>query len=113
MCERFGDDVYASATDLLLERNYRAMKQLVETAIGEEKVSFEDYICDDGLDYGPYKIECTMWREDGRVILDFDGTDPQSQVSINFLLNENMMKMFFGSYMIMVFDPQILFNDGY
>lgn len=113
MCERFGDDVYASATDLLLERNYRAMKQLVETAIGEEKVSFEDYICDDGLGYGPYKIKCTMWREDGRVILDFDGTDPQSQASINFLLNENMMKMFFGIYMIMVFDPQILFNDGY
>ena len=27
--------------------------------------------------------------------------------------NENMMRMFFGIYMIMVFDPQILFNDGY
>ena len=31
LCERFGDDVYASATDLLLARNYRAMKQLIET----------------------------------------------------------------------------------
>jgi N-methylhydantoinase B len=113
MCERFGDDVYASATDLLLDRNYRAMKQLVTTAVSEEKVSFEDYICDDGMGYGPYKIKCTMWREDGRVILDFDGTDPQSKASINFFLNENMMKMFFGIYMIMVFDPQILFNDGF
>ena len=113
MCERFGDDVYASATDLLLERNYRAMQHLIETSVSEEKVSFEDYICDDGMGYGPYKIKCTMWREDGRVILDFDGTDPQSQASINFLLNENMMKMFFGIYMIMIFDPQILFNDGY
>ena len=113
MCERFGDDVYASATDLLLHRNYRAMQHLITTAVSEEPVSFEDYICDDGLGYGPYKIKCTMWREDGRVILDFDGTDPQSQASINFLLNENMMKMFFGIYMIMVFDPQILFNDGY
>jgi len=113
MCERFGDDVYASATDLLLDRNYRAMKMLVETSVSEEKVSFEDYICDDGMGYGPYKIRCTMWRQDGRVILDFAGTDPQSQASINFLLNENMMKMFFGIYMIMVFDPQILFNDGF
>ena len=113
MCERFGDDVYASATDLLLDRNYRAMKALITTSVSEEKVSFEDYICDDGLGYGPYRIKCTMWREDGRVVLDFDGTDPQSQASINFLLNENMMKMFFGIYMIMVFDPQILFNDGY
>ena len=113
ICTRFGDDVYVSATEELLARNYRAMKQLIETSIGEEPVDFEDYICDDGMGFGPYKIKCTMWREDGRVILDFAGTDPQSPASINFLLNENMFKMFFGIYMIMVFDPQILFNDGF
>ena len=113
MAERFGDDVLVSACEDLLARNHRAMKALIDTAIGEEKVSFEDYICDDGLGYGPYKIKCTMWRENGKVVLDFDGTDPQSNGSINFLLNENMMRMFFGIYMIMVFDPQILFNDGY
>jgi N-methylhydantoinase B len=113
LAERFGDDVYVSACEELLARNHRAMKKLIETAIGEEHVSFEDYICDDGMGFGPYKIKCTMWRENGKVVLDFDGTDPQSIASINFLLNENMMRMFFGIYMIMVFDPQILFNDGY
>lgn len=113
MAERFGDDIYVSATQELLARNHRAMKQLIAMAIGEEPVSFEDYICDDGVGYGPYKIKCTMWREGDKVVLDFAGTDPQSQASINFYLNENMFKMFFGIYMIMVFDPQILFNDGF
>jgi N-methylhydantoinase B len=113
MAERFGDDVYISAAQNLLARNHRAMKQLIGMAIGEEPVSFEDYICDDGMGAGPYKIKCTMWREGEKVILDFAGTDPQSQASINFYLNENMFKMFFGIYMIMVFDPQILFNDGF
>jgi N-methylhydantoinase B len=113
MAERFGDDVYVSATQELLARNHRAMKQLIGMAIGEEPVSFEDYICDDGLGFGPYRIKCTMWREGEKVVLDFEGTDPQSQASINFYLNENMFKMFFGIYMIMVFDPQILFNDGF
>ncbi|MFM6831794.1 MAG: hydantoinase B/oxoprolinase family protein [Novosphingobium sp.] len=113
LAERFGDDVYVSATDELLARNYRAMKQLIATAVSDEPVSFEDYICDDGMGFGPYKLKCTMQRDGDRVILDFAGTDPQSMASINFLLNENMMKMFFGIYMIMVFDPQILFNDGY
>jgi N-methylhydantoinase B len=113
MAERFGDDVYVSATQELLARNHRAMKSLIAMAIGEEPVSFEDYICDDGMGAGPYKIKCTMWREDEKVVLDFAGTDPQSQASINFFLNESMFKMFFGIYMIMVFDPQILFNDGY
>jgi len=110
---RFGDDVYVSATEELLARNYRAMKQLIATAISETPVSFEDYVCDDGIGQGPYKMKCTMHREGDRVVLDFAGTDPQSEASINFLLNENMMKMFFGIYMIMIFDPQILFNDGY
>lgn len=113
MAERFGDDVYVSATKELLARNHRAMKALLGQAVSETKVSFEDYLCDDGKGFGPYKIKCTMWRDGDKVILDFDGTDPQSAASINFLLNENMFKMFFGIYMIMVFDPQILFNDGF
>lgn len=113
MAARFGDDVYVSATQELLARNHRAMKTLLSQAVSEEPVSFEDYICDDGMGYGPYRIKCTMWREGETVILDFDGTDPQSIASINFYLNENMFKMFFGIYMIMVFDPQILFNDGF
>ena len=62
---------------------------------------------------GPYKLACTMWRENDKVIFDFSGTDPQSIGSINFYLNEEMFKMFCGVFMIMVFDPQIMFNDGF
>ena len=113
MCARFGEDVYISATKALLERNHRAMKALIEQSVGTEKVYFEDFVCDDGVGYGPYKIACSMHREGSKVILDFAGTDPQSAASINFYLNENMFKMFFGIYMIMVFDPQIMFNDGF
>ena len=47
------------------------------------------------------------------MIFDFEGTDPQSISSVNFYLNEEMFKMFAGVYMIMVFDPQIMFNDGF
>lgn len=113
ICDRFGDDVFDSAADALLARNHRAMKHLIETTLGEDKVTFEDYVCDDGKGAGPFKIKCTMWREGDKVVLDFAGTDPQSDSSINFYLNENMLRMFFGIYMIMVFDPQILFNDGF
>jgi len=113
ICERFGDDVYHSATNQLLARNRRAMRHLIMESIAEEPVVFEDYICDDGNGNGPFKIKCTMQRKGEKVYLDFDGTDPQSDYSINFYLNENMFKMFFGIYMIMVFDPQVLFNDGF
>ena len=113
MCARFGEDVYIAATRALLERNHRAMKALIEKSVSIDPVSFEDYVCDDGVGYGPYRISCSMRREGSKVILDFEGTDAQSNASINFYLNENMFKMFFGIYMIMVFDPQIMFNDGF
>jgi N-methylhydantoinase B len=110
---RFGDDVFYSAMAEMLERNKRAMRALIRQNVPETKQYFEDYVCDDGLNMGPYKIACTMWREGDTCIFDFAGTDPQSISSINFLLNEEMFKMFAGVYMIMVFDPQILFNDGF
>ncbi len=113
LAERFGDDVYYSALEELLDRNKRAMGKLIKNTVPEEKQYFEDYICDDGMGKGPYRIKCAMWREGDKVIFDFDGTDPQSIGSINFLLNEEMFKMFCGVYMIMVFDPQIMFNDGF
>jgi N-methylhydantoinase B len=113
IAQRFGDDVFYSAMDGMLERNKRAMRQLIRRTVPETKQHFEDYICDDGLGMGPYRIACSMWREGDKCIFDFTGTDPQSISSINFLLNEEMFKMFAGVYMIMVFDPQILFNDGF
>ena len=113
MCDRFGDEIFVAACQAALDRNKRAVGHLIDQAISEAPVSFEDYVDDDGRGHGPYKIKCTMWREGHKVVLDWNGTDPQAMGSINFYLNENMLKMFWGIYMIMVFDPQILFNDGF
>ncbi|NVK56290.1 MAG: hydantoinase B/oxoprolinase family protein [Alteromonadaceae bacterium] len=113
LAERFGDDVFDSTMGIMLERNKMAMGEIIKMFIPEEPREFADYICDDGKGMGPYKINCKMWREGEKVIFDFDGTDPQAQSSINFYLNEEMFKMFFGSFTINVVDPQIIFNDGF
>ncbi len=115
ICERFGDDVMYSAMEDMLDRNYAAMKTIIHTVIPESanKYYFEDYIDDDGIGMGPYKVACSLWREGDVAIFDFTGTDPQSISSVNFLLNEEMFKMFLGAFTINLFDPQILFNDGF
>ncbi|MFT4563372.1 MAG: N-methylhydantoinase B [Gammaproteobacteria bacterium] len=113
MAERFGDDLFTSALDELLARNRRAMSTLIQNTIPNEKISFEDYICDDGIGMGPYKIACDMWREGEKIIFDYSGTDPQSQSNINFLMSEQMYKMFCAQFMVMMFDPDILLNDGF
>lgn len=113
IAERFGDDVFYTTMEIMLDRNLEAMRAIINMIVPEEPQYFEDYVCDDGVGKGPYKIACKLWREGDVAIFDFTGTDPQAQSSINFYLNEEMFKMFFGSFTINLFDPGILFNDGF
>ena len=113
LCARFGKDTYLAACQALLDRTYKAMAKLIVAAIPEEPQSFEDWIDDDGLGNGPFKLKLTIWREGEQAYFDWSGTDPQAMGPVNFYLSEAMFKMFIGVYLIMVFDPQIMFNDGF
>ena len=113
IADRFGDDVFQTTMQIMLDRNLEAMRAIIQMFVPEEPSYFEDFVCDDGVGKGPYKIACTMWREGDIAIFDFEGTDPQAKSSINFYMNEEMFKMFFGSFTINLFDPHILFNDGF
>jgi N-methylhydantoinase B len=113
IAERFGDDTFYTTMEIMLERNHMAMEQIIKMVVPEEPAYFEDFVCDDGVGKGPYKIACKLWREGSKAIFDFAGTDPQAKSSINFYLNEEMFKMFFGAFTINLFDPHILFNDGF
>lgn len=113
IAERFGDDIFHSTMEVMLDRNKIAMQAIINMLVPEEPRSFADYLCDDGVGNGPYKIQCKMWREGEKAIFDFEGTSEQAPSSINFYLNEDMFKMFFGSFTINLIDPQILFNDGF
>ncbi len=113
ICERFGAGVYRRACGALLERTERAMRKLIVQNLPEEPQTFEDFVDDDGCGNGPFKLKLTVWREGEHAYFDWTGTSPQAPGPINFYLHEGMFKMFIGVYMIMVFDPQILFNDGF
>ena len=76
-------------------------------------ISFTDYICDDGVGNGPYELKLSLTRTGEKVHLDFTGSAPQAAGPVNYYLNENLARMFFGIYMITVADPQILWNDGF
>ena len=113
ICARFGMATYRAACTALLERTRRAMRQLIVQNLPTEPQSFQDYVDDDGCGNGPFKLQLTVWREGDHAYFDWTGTSPQAPGPINFFLHEGMFKMFIGVYMIMVFDPQILFNDGF
>lgn len=114
LCARFGAETYTSALEALLQRNYDAMKVLLATLFEDgETLTFTDYICDDGRGHGPFKLVLSLTRTGEKVLLDFTGSAPQAEGPINYYINENLARMFFGIYLITVADPQILWNDGF
>ena len=88
------------------------MAHIIREYIPEEPATFTDWVDDDGLGNGPFKMVLTIWREGDVCHADWTGTDDQAPGSINFHIHEGLCKLFLGIYMIMAFDPEILFNDG-
>jgi len=113
LCDRFGRPTYMQACDALLDRTRSAMQELIFKFIPEEPVSFTDYVDDDGRGNGPFRMTLSIYRRDNVAVFDWTGTDDQADGPINFLIHEGLCKLFFGVYMIMAFDPEILFNEGF
>jgi N-methylhydantoinase B len=113
ICDRFGRDTYLAACDLLLARTREAMRALIHKYISEEPVSFTDFVDDDGCGNGPFKMSLSIYRRGDIAVFDWTGTDDQAEGPINFHIHEGLCKLFFGIYMIMAFDPEILFNEGF
>lgn len=113
VCERFGADTYLEACDAMLARTREAMRNIICTYIPEEPITFTDVVDDDGQGNGPFRMTLTLRRDGDRAIFDWTGSDEQAPGPINLLTHEGLFKMFVGIYLIMAFDPEILFNEGF
>ena len=58
-------------------------------------------------------MKLTYYRKGEKAVFDWTGTSPQAPGPINLMLSEGMFKIDIGVYLIMVYDPDILFNQGY
>ena len=113
LCARFGTGVYRRACDALLQRTRDAMAAIIVRHIPTEPVSFVDVVDDDGQGNGPFEMKLTVWREGETAFLDWTGTDPQAPGPIILATHDGLFKMFVGIYLIMAFDPEISFNEGF
>ncbi len=113
LCERFGLETYVAACDALMHRTRDAMAQIIMRYIPEEPVTFSDVVDDDGQGNGPFLLKLTVRREGEKAIFDWTGTDRQAPGPVNLLTHEGLFKMFVGIYLIMAFDPDINFNEGF
>ncbi|KAK8089195.1 hypothetical protein PG997_004156 [Apiospora hydei] len=113
LVERFGLEIYQASCEELLKRNQMAVSKLIETQFGDEEAVFTDFIDDGGNgELGPFAIKCKMTKKDNKLKFDFDGTSAQSNTAINFYVSPTMFKMFVGYYLLAVFDPHCVVNEG-
>ncbi|KAK8124931.1 hydantoin utilization protein A [Apiospora kogelbergensis] len=113
LVDRFGLEIYQASCEELLKRNQMAVSKLIETQFGDEEAVFTDFIDDGGNgELGPFAIKCKMTKENNKLKFNFDGTSAQSNTSINFYVSPTMFKMFVGYYLLAVFDPHCVVNEG-
>lgn len=83
---RHGTDTFAELADAILDHGRRSLESELRSW-PEGRYSFEDVEDHDGLKDAPVRIRVNVEVRDGRVVFDFDGTDPQVQGSINATLS--------------------------
>ena len=110
---RFGTPAYMQACDMLLDRTRAAMSVLIDTYVSEEPVTFTDDVDDDGLGNGPFKMKLSIDRRGDKAVFDWTGTAEQAEGPIDFHIHERLCEQFFEVYMMMAFDPSVLFNEGF
>jgi len=81
----------AEATKVLLQATIDHAERLTRAALGElpdGEWSFEDWIDDDGIDYGkPIRLFVTIRKRGGHMVVDWTGSNPQVKGAINNTLS--------------------------
>jgi N-methylhydantoinase B len=81
----------AEATKVLLQATIDHAERLTRAALNElpdGEWSFEDWIDDDGIDYGkPIRLFVTVRKRGGHMVVDWTGTNPQVKGAINNTLS--------------------------
>ena len=81
--ERYGNDVFRTAVDRLIDHAETLTRSHIET-IPDGTYSFVDWVDDDGVNtYEPIRIEAAVTVDGDAIHVDFTGTDPQVDGPVN------------------------------
>lgn len=82
LAEKYGLEMLLSAADELMSYSERRTRAELE-AIPNGDYQHEELILEDGTAGGPYKLKVTIHVENGSLIVDYSGTDPQIKGPVN------------------------------
>ena len=87
MADRYGIDALEAAYDAIINNCARTIREELLPKIADGVYTFEDYVESDGFALGPHALRLTMTKTDDKLILDFTGTDPETEGPINWAVD--------------------------
>jgi N-methylhydantoinase B len=89
LADRYGVDALEAAFDQILHNTAEIFRREILPKIKDGVYQYEDYIEADGVDEPKlHAIRLTMTKTPDRIVLDFNGTDPEAKGPINWSLDE-------------------------
>lgn len=89
LAERYGVDTLEAAFDQILRNTAEIFRREILPRIKDGEYLFEDYIENDGVDEQRlHALRIKMTKTPEKIILDFNGTDPEANGPINWSLDE-------------------------
>lgn len=89
LADRYGVDALEAAFDQILHNTAEIFRREILPKIKDGVYHYEDYIEADGVDAPRlHALRLTMTKTPEKIILDFNGTDPEAKGPINWALDE-------------------------
>ncbi|MDQ0219486.1 hydantoinase B/oxoprolinase family protein [Peribacillus cavernae] len=113
LCQRYDTDTVEAAFYEIMDRCEKTVIEKALPQIPEGEFIGEDFIENDGVDRDkPVKIKLTILKDSERMIVDFEGTDPQTKGPINWPMDGRHFSKWLGAF-IKGYAPGMVINDGF
>ena len=112
LCERFGGDRVEAAFYAIIDRCAEVLRKEGLPLVPNGEFVGEDFVENDGLTLDkPVKLKLTVRKYPEKIILDFDGTSPQTQGPVNWPLDGRHYSKWLGAFFKAQI-PGVIVNDG-
>jgi N-methylhydantoinase B len=86
LVEQHGLETYEACVEIILDEAEARVRRRI-TEIPDGVYAFEDFMDDCGPDTDPIKVAVTVTVDGDNLLIDFDGTDPQTESGLNSYFN--------------------------
>ncbi|MBK13288.1 MAG: hydantoin utilization protein B [Porticoccaceae bacterium] len=114
MIERFGIDTFRKGVGDLLDYAEKQARAIIRE-LPNGRYNFRDYIDEDAVNGWPCRLKLSLIIHDDELVLDFTGSDPQLESSMNMPTGgdpRHVLMLVGVVYVLYSLDPRLYLNSG-